>query len=190
MLSAIPAVRIPIPPASAINEDRPISGLIKAQLLHIQHAESAPLPKNERLASARSRSYRSRTAAYIAAVTRVLTARQKEIQTKAAQLSSQRKGAKTPNHHRAAGSCRAFTAHKRRVHADFRGEATRFKAKFERSRSRRSPDARSFSTDHPLHIAVGSLAPQNGFGAGRAYVGHSRLMDCGAQAGTRRHRHR
>ncbi len=27
-------------------------------------------------------------------------------------------------------------------------------------------------TDHPLHIAVGSIAPQNGFGAGGAYVGH------------------
>ncbi len=27
-------------------------------------------------------------------------------------------------------------------------------------------------TDHPLHIAVGSLAPQNGFGAGPAFVAH------------------
>lgn len=27
-------------------------------------------------------------------------------------------------------------------------------------------------TDHPLHIAIGSLAPQNGFGAGAALVGH------------------
>ena len=27
-------------------------------------------------------------------------------------------------------------------------------------------------TDHPLHIAVGSIAPQNGFGAGLAFVAH------------------
>ena len=27
-------------------------------------------------------------------------------------------------------------------------------------------------TDHPLHIAVGSIAPQNGFGAGAALVTH------------------
>jgi hypothetical protein len=27
-------------------------------------------------------------------------------------------------------------------------------------------------TDHPLHIAVGSLAPENGFGSGIAFVGH------------------
>jgi hypothetical protein len=27
-------------------------------------------------------------------------------------------------------------------------------------------------TDHPLHIAVGSITPQNGFGASGAYVGH------------------
>ena len=27
-------------------------------------------------------------------------------------------------------------------------------------------------TGQPLHIAVGSIAPQNGFGAGLAYVGH------------------
>ena len=29
-----------------------------------------------------------------------------------------------------------------------------------------------FFTDHPLHIAVGSIAPQNGFGAGPAFVTH------------------
>ncbi len=27
-------------------------------------------------------------------------------------------------------------------------------------------------TDHPLHIAAGSIAPQNGFGAGPAFVAH------------------
>jgi hypothetical protein len=32
-------------------------------------------------------------------------------------------------------------------------------------------------TGQPLHIAVGSIAPQNGFGAGAAYVGHKTLED-------------
>src|SRR5437763_16545009 len=27
-------------------------------------------------------------------------------------------------------------------------------------------------TDHPLHIAAGSMPPQNGLGLGRAFVGH------------------
>src|SRR5512143_1825234 len=27
-------------------------------------------------------------------------------------------------------------------------------------------------TDHPLHIAAGSIAPQNGFGLGAAFVAH------------------
>lgn len=32
--------------------------------------------------------------------------------------------------------------------------------------------AQTLFTDHPLHIAVGSIAPQNGFGAGLAFVTH------------------
>jgi len=32
--------------------------------------------------------------------------------------------------------------------------------------------AETLFTDHPLHIAVGSIAPQNGFGAGLAFVTH------------------
>jgi hypothetical protein len=32
--------------------------------------------------------------------------------------------------------------------------------------------AQELFTGHPLHIAVGSIAPQNGFGAGVAYLGH------------------
>jgi hypothetical protein len=32
--------------------------------------------------------------------------------------------------------------------------------------------AEELFTDHPLHIAVGSIAPQNGFGAGAAFVTH------------------
>src|SRR5260370_37735641 len=32
--------------------------------------------------------------------------------------------------------------------------------------------AQELFTGQPIHIAVGSIAPQNGFGAGVAYVGH------------------
>ena len=31
---------------------------------------------------------------------------------------------------------------------------------------------RELATDHPLHIAVGSIAPQNGFGVGGAFAAH------------------
>jgi hypothetical protein len=62
------------------------------------------------------------------------------------------------------------------LQADFRGEGTRFDA------SCLHPLGSIFGavagcgqllfTDHPLHIAVGSLAPQNGFGAGVALTTH------------------
>lgn len=59
------------------------------------------------------------------------------------------------------------------THADFRGEATRFKLSCEDFTLKKIPGcADLLFTDHPLHIAVGSIAPQNGFGAGGAYVGH------------------
>lgn len=59
------------------------------------------------------------------------------------------------------------------IHADFRGEATRFKQSCEEFTVKKIPGcADLLFTDHPLHIAVGSIAPQNGFGAGGAYVGH------------------
>jgi hypothetical protein len=60
-----------------------------------------------------------------------------------------------------------------RIHADFRHEGEQLKA-----------DCSSFSlksvgscaellfTAHPVHIAVGSIAPQNGFGAGPAFTTH------------------
>lgn len=57
--------------------------------------------------------------------------------------------------------------------ADFRGEA---------DRARKSCSGFAFNaiascaellfTDHPLHLAIGSLAPGNGFGSGMAIVGH------------------
>ncbi len=67
------AIRIPIPPASAMNKNRPISSLIKAQLLHIQHAESARLSKEKRVGVKLEDIHtEAEAAAYIAAVTRVL----------------------------------------------------------------------------------------------------------------------
>ena len=67
------AIRIPIPPASAMNKDRPISSLIKAQLLHIQHAERARLPKEKRVGVKLEDIHtEAEAAAYIAAVTRIL----------------------------------------------------------------------------------------------------------------------
>ncbi len=55
-------------------------------------------------------------------------------------------------------------------------------ADFRKERASFSKDCSSFKsflncaqdlfTDHPLHIAVGSIAPQNGFGAGLAFLAH------------------
>jgi hypothetical protein len=70
-------------------------------------------------------------------------------------------------------STAAASAQESEIHADFRGEATRFKQSCEDFTLKKIPGCASLLfTDHPLHIAVGSIAPQNGFGAGGAYVGH------------------
>jgi hypothetical protein len=70
-------------------------------------------------------------------------------------------------------STAAAFAQESEIHADFRGEATRFKQSCEDFTLKKIPGcAELLFTDHPLHIAVGSIAPQNGFGAGGAYVGH------------------
>jgi hypothetical protein len=72
-----------------------------------------------------------------------------------------------------AGLICAARAQESRTHADFRGEGVRFKQSCEDFALRKIPGcAGLLFTDHPLHIAVGSIAPQNGFGAGAAYVGH------------------
>ena len=64
-------------------------------------------------------------------------------------------------------------AQESQTHADFRGEADRFKASCEDFSLKKIPGCGELLfTDHPLHIAVASIAPQNGFGAGLAYVGH------------------
>jgi hypothetical protein len=57
--------------------------------------------------------------------------------------------------------------------ADFRGEWDRFtKSCWTISISGLPGCADLLFTDHPLHIAVGSIAPENGFGAGVAFVAH------------------
>jgi len=57
--------------------------------------------------------------------------------------------------------------------ADFRGEGDRAKTSCSGfSFSAIAACGELLFTDHPLHIAVGSLAPGNGFGAGVAMVGH------------------
>jgi hypothetical protein len=67
----------------------------------------------------------------------------------------------------------AAHAQESRTHADFRDEGTRFKQSCEDfSIKAVGGCAELLFTDHPLHIAVGSIAPQNGFGAGGAYVGN------------------
>ncbi len=57
--------------------------------------------------------------------------------------------------------------------ADFRGEGDRFqKSCGMLNFSTLAGCAELLFTDHPLHIAVGSIAPENGFGAGGAFVMH------------------
>lgn len=64
-------------------------------------------------------------------------------------------------------------AQESQTHADFRGEGLRFRQSCEKFSLKAAMGcAELLFTDHPLHIAVGSIAPQNGFGAGGAYVGH------------------
>ena len=57
--------------------------------------------------------------------------------------------------------------------ADFRGEGDRLKSACS-DFSFKAPGSCTEEpfTDHPMHIAAGSLAPQNGFGAGAALVTH------------------
>jgi hypothetical protein len=66
-------IDVPKPLASAMNPHRPTSELIKAQLLHIQHAESARLPRHKRsgvnLADIHTE---AQAAKYIREVTRLL----------------------------------------------------------------------------------------------------------------------
>jgi len=57
--------------------------------------------------------------------------------------------------------------------ADFRGEGERLSAGCSSfSFGSIGSCAQTLFTDHPMHIAVGSIAPQNGFAAGPAFVAH------------------
>lgn len=57
--------------------------------------------------------------------------------------------------------------------ADFRHEREHLSASCSSFGFKSLPGcAQVLFTDHPLHIAVGSIAPQNGFGAGAAFVTH------------------
>ena len=67
------SIRVPIPPASAFNKDRPAGCLLQAQLRHFHHAESARLPKEKR-DGRRPEEIRTEgeAAAYIAKITKLL----------------------------------------------------------------------------------------------------------------------
>jgi hypothetical protein len=67
------SIRIPLPPASAFNRDRPITSLIQSQLQHVHHAESGRLPKHKRAGIKLEDIHtEAEAAAYMAAVTKVL----------------------------------------------------------------------------------------------------------------------
>ena len=64
-------------------------------------------------------------------------------------------------------------AQESQLHAEFRHEGESFKKGCGNFSLKSIPGcAEVFFTGHPLHIAVGSIAPGNGFGAGPAFVTH------------------
>jgi hypothetical protein len=63
-------------------------------------------------------------------------------------------------------------AQESQIGADFRGEHDRVAQDCSKGFKGIFGCAEELFTDHPLHIAVGSIAPQNGFGAGGALVLH------------------
>ncbi|MGA3069564.1 MAG: hypothetical protein ABSD43_05050 [Terracidiphilus sp.] len=67
------SIRVPIPPPSAFNKNRPAGCLLQAQLRHFHHAESARLPKEKRDGRRPEDIHtEAEAASYIAAVTKVL----------------------------------------------------------------------------------------------------------------------
>ncbi len=67
----------------------------------------------------------------------------------------------------------AALAQESQLGADFRGEGERLGVNCTSfSFSSIGSCGEELFTDHPMHIAAGSLAPQNGFGAGVAFVAH------------------
>src|SRR6266850_3728866 len=64
-------------------------------------------------------------------------------------------------------------AQESQLHAEFRHESEKLKASCAKFGLKSFPGcAEVLFTGHPLHIAVGSIAPGNGFGAGPAFVTH------------------
>jgi hypothetical protein len=67
------SIRVPIPPPSAFNKNRPAGCLLQAQLRHFHHAESARLPKEKRDGrSPEDIHTEAEAAAYIAKITKLL----------------------------------------------------------------------------------------------------------------------
>jgi hypothetical protein len=67
------SIRVPIPPPSAFNKDRPAGCLLQAQLRHFHHAESARLPKEKRDGrSPEDIGTEAEAADYIAKITKLL----------------------------------------------------------------------------------------------------------------------
>lgn len=65
------------------------------------------------------------------------------------------------------------SAQETKLGADFHQERASFAGSCLSFSLKSLPDcAEVLFTDHPLHIAVGSIAPQNGFGSGLAFVAH------------------
>ena len=70
-------------------------------------------------------------------------------------------------------TCGSALAQDSQLKADFKGEGARFKKSCGQFSAKSAMGCgQLLFTDHPLHIAVGSIAPQNGFAAGGAFVGH------------------
>ena len=70
-------------------------------------------------------------------------------------------------------SASALSAQESQLAADFRKEGEALKETCGAFKLKSIPScAATLFTDHPLHIAAGSIAPQNGFGAGLAFVSH------------------
>jgi len=66
-----------------------------------------------------------------------------------------------------------------KLQADFRRERERVADACKNLGFKTAPGcAVEFLTDHPLHIAVGSIAPQNGFGFGGAFVASKNTTNC------------
>jgi hypothetical protein len=66
-------IEVKKPPASAFNKNRTVSSLIRAQLEHIQHAESARLPRHKRAGIRLDDIHtEAEAASYIATVTKAL----------------------------------------------------------------------------------------------------------------------